>query len=201
VWWGIPVANHEPTERVRAEAGVQRTAWRTLQSGDRLDVGGVEVRVHHPPPEDWERQRVRNNDSLVIELRFGKVSVLLTGDIGREVEEVIAPGANLLPLVILKVPHHGSLTSSSRPFLQSVRPDVALVGVGRGNAYGHPAPHVLGRLNDLGTQVFRTDLDGQIDIVTNGQDVRAQTFTGRTHHLSDPERSFVPVVEVEATWR
>ena len=87
IWWGVPVANHEPTALVRAEADRARATWRTLQRGDRFDIGGVELRVHHPPPPDWERQKVRNNDSLVIELRFGQVSVLLTGDIGREVEQ------------------------------------------------------------------------------------------------------------------
>ena len=75
----------------------QRAAWRTLQRGDRFDIGGVELRVHHPPPPDWERQRVRNNDSLVIELRFGDVSMLLTGDIGREVEQELLPRLDLLP--------------------------------------------------------------------------------------------------------
>jgi competence protein ComEC len=183
VWWGVPVANHEPTASVRALAEQRRIGWRTLQRGDRLDVGDVEVRVHHPPPPDWERQRVRNNDSLVIELRFGDVSMLLTGDIGREVENELAAALDPLPVSVVKVAHHGSATSTGQPLLDRIRPDVALIGVGRGNPYGHPVPHVLGRLHDVGAEVFRTDLDGQIELVTDGRRVEVRTFTGRTHRV------------------
>ena len=179
VWWGIPVAHHEPSAEVRAESNRQRASWRTLQRGDRVDIGGVEVRLHHPPPADWERQRVRNNDSLVIELRFGRVSVLLTGDISREIEDELTASLDLLPIVVLKVAHHGSATSSSSTFLNTARPRIAVIGVGRSNPYGHPAPYVIGRLHDAGSDVFRTDLDGQIDLVTDGVGIRVQTFTGR----------------------
>jgi competence protein ComEC len=179
VWWGTPVANHPVTAALRDEAGRQRATWRTLQRGDGAEIGGVDVRVLHPPPPDWERQRVRNNDSLVFELRFGRVSVLLTGDIGREVEEGLLATLDLLPTVILKVPHHGSLTSSSPRFLQATQPRIALIGVGRGNVYGHPAPLVLGRLYDAGAEVFRTDLDGQVDVMTDGEEVQVRTWSGR----------------------
>jgi competence protein ComEC len=180
VWWGIPVANHELTATLRVEATRQRAAWRTLQRGDELAVGDVVVRVHHPTPPDWERQRIRNNDSLVIELRFGRVSVLLTGDIDREVEDALLPTLDLLPTVVLKVAHHGSLTSSSHRFVSALRPAVALIGVGRGNVYGHPAPYVLGRLQDAGAEIFRTDLDGQVSVSSDGEQLWVRTFSGRT---------------------
>jgi competence protein ComEC len=179
LWWGVPVANHEPTNTLRADADRQRTAWRTLQRGDRIEIGGVQVVLHHPPLPDWERQRVRNNDSLVIELRFGRVSVLLTGDIDRAVEHELAALLEGGRLVVLKVPHHGSATSSSPALLEALRPAIALIGVGRGNPYGHPAPWVLGRLHDAGAEVFRTDLDGQIDVVTDGERIEVSTWTGR----------------------
>jgi competence protein ComEC len=179
IWWGIPVANHVQTKRVEEEAARHHTAWRTLQRGDRVMVGGVELRVHHPPPPDWERQRVRNDDSLVLELRIGRVSILLTGDISREVERALVPTLDLLPIVVLKVPHHGSGTSSAPEFLEHLKPAVALIGVGRGNFYGHPVPYVLDRYHRAGTEVFRTDQDGQIDLATDGMSLNVRTFTER----------------------
>lgn len=179
VWWGVPVAHHEPTAVVRVEADRGRAAWRTLQRGDRLEIGGVEIRAHHPPPPDWERQRVRNDDSLVLELRFGTVSMLLTGDIGRGVERDLLPTLDLLPTRVLKVAHHGSGTSSAAEFVDEVRPAVALIGVGRGNPYGHPLPAVLARLHGVGAAVFRTDRDGETGVVTDGRVVQVETWTGR----------------------
>jgi competence protein ComEC len=188
VWWGVPVANHEATHALRREAEQRRSSWRTLQRGDRLEIGEVELRVHHPPPPDWERQRVRNDDSLVIEVRYGNVSMLLTGDISRAVEHDLLATLDLLPTVILKVPHHGSATSSSVEFVEHVRAAVALIGVGRGNPYGHPVRAVLDRLQDAGAQVFRTDLDGQVDVVTDGREVKVTTFTGRTFRMEERRR-------------
>ena len=172
IWWGVEVANHEPAARLREEARRARSAWRTLRRGDQLEVGGVEVRVHHPPSPDWERQRVRNDDSLVLELRFGEVSMLLTGDIGHDVERELLPSLDLLPTVVLKVAHHGSGTSSAAAFVQRVKPAIALIGVGRANPYGHPVPSVLERLQEVGAEVFRTDRDGQIQVTTDGRDLR-----------------------------
>jgi competence protein ComEC len=182
VWAGVPVANHEPSIRLQAAARDVRAVWRELQRGDRLEAGGVEVRVHHPPPPDWERQRVRNDDSLVFELRLGQVSVLLTGDIGAGVERLLAPGLEPLPLAVLKAPHHGSATSSSASFVDALAPRVVLVSAGRGNPYGHPAPAVLDRYASAGAEVFRTDRDGQIDLVTDGTTVTVTTYTGRMWH-------------------
>jgi competence protein ComEC len=179
VWWGVPVANHELTALVRAEADRGRAAWRTLQRSDRLEIGEVELRLHHPPPSDWERQKVRNDDSLVMELRFRQVSIVLTGDIGREVEQTLLPTLDLLPTVIVKVPHHGSGTSSSMEFVEKLKPAVAFIGVGRGNPYGHPVPYVLERYRSAGTEVFRTDRDGEVELSTDGSSLSVRSFTGR----------------------
>ena len=187
VWWGVPVANHEPTKLLQGEATLQRAAWRTLQRGDRLEIAGVQIQVQHPPPPDWERPKVRNDDSLVLELRFGHVSVFLTGDIGREVEKELLPTLDPLPLVVMKVPHHGSGTSSSPEFIERLRPAVALIGVGRGNPYGHPLPYVLERYRKVGTEIFRTDQDGQAELVTDGNSIRVTTYTGRNVEMRHEE--------------
>jgi len=179
VWQGTAVPAHQPTRILREVATLGRSAWRTLQRGDRVELGGVELRVHHPAPPEWERQKVRNNDSLVIELRFGQVSMLLTGDIEGEGEEAIVPGLDLLPIVVLKAPHHGSGTSSSEPFLSAVKPNIVLISCGRGNPYGHPVPYVLERYRSMAAEIFQTDQDGQIEVITDGQGVTVDTFTGR----------------------
>ncbi len=138
--------------KLQAMAAQRRSAWRALQQGDRLDLGGVELRVHHPPLPDWERQKVRNDDSLVIELRYGQVSMLLTGDIGREVEQALIPTLDLLPIVVLKSPHHGSGTSSSEEFINAIKPRVVVISCGRANPYGHPLPYVLERYRSVGAE-------------------------------------------------
>jgi competence protein ComEC len=175
IWYGVFVNNHEPTQKLQAIATASRSTWRWLRRGDRLELGGVELRVHHPPLPDWERQEVRNDDSLVMEIRYGQVSMLLTGDIGREVERELLPLLDLLPTVILKSPHHGSGTSSSAEFINATRPHVVVVGVGRANPYGHPLPYVLERYRAVGARVLRTDRDGQVDISTDGRSLLFNT--------------------------
>ena len=179
IWDGVFVNNHEPAMELRAIASARRSAWRSLQQGDRLDLGGVELRVHHPPLPDWERQNVRNDDSLVVELRYRQVSVLLTGDISREVERALLPRLELLPMVILKSPHHGSGTSSSDEFIRAIKPQLVLISSGRANPYGHPVPYVLDRYRSVGARVYRTDLSGQIEITTDGSTLAVETFRAR----------------------
>jgi competence protein ComEC len=179
IWYGTYVNAHAPMMELQSLAAAKRSAWRWLQAGDRLDIGGVELRVHHPGPVDWQRQRVRNDDSLVIELRYGQISALLTGDIGRDVEASLMPALDLLPIVILKSPHHGSATSSSDEFVRAIKPRIVLISCGRANPYSHPMPHVLDRYRKAGAQIYRTDLDGQIELTTNGHSIQVETFTGR----------------------
>ena len=143
-------------------------------------VGDVEVRVLHPSPPDWERQRVRNDDSIVRELRLKDVSLLLTGDIERATEQSLSTALDLRPVVVLKSPHHGSATSSTPSFLAATTPVIVLVSCGRANPYGHPVPAVLERYRRAGASVFRTDRDGQLEVSTDGETVAVGTFTGRT---------------------
>lgn len=182
-WAGVPVVGHLPLATLRVAADAARTPWRWVQRGDRVELGGVEVRAHHPPLPDWERQRVRNDDSLVLEVRCGAVSVWLTGDVTRAVEAELMSAADPTRINVLKAAHHGSLTSSAASWVDRLRPAVVLVSAGRGNVFGHPAPAVLQRYRDAGAAIFRTDQDGQIDVVTNGHYVEVSTFTGRRWRL------------------
>jgi competence protein ComEC len=175
VWYGTFVNRHEPSLKLQEMSGRMRSGWRWLQRGDQVELGGVELRVHHPSPPDWQRQKVRNDDSLVLELRYGQVSMLLTGDIGKDVEQALLPTLDLLPIVVLKSPHHGSGTSSSAEFIDAIRPKLVLISCGRANAYGHPLPYVIERYKAVGADIARTDLDGQIDVVTDGRQLMVNT--------------------------
>jgi competence protein ComEC len=151
----------------------------SLRAGVNLLMDGVLLRVLHPPPPDWERQTVRNDDSLVIELLFGHLSMLFTGDAGEAVEPAIAAQLSPAPIRILKAGHHGSRTSTSQTLVDAARPAAALISAGRGNLYGHPSPAVLSRLHEAGVEIFRTDRDGQIDVISDGRSVEIRTWSGR----------------------
>lgn len=179
VWEGIPVPRFEPLTALRVAAQARGARWSNVYARDRIVVDEVEVVARHPQAADWERQKVRNDDSIVLELRWRDVSVLLTGDIGREVEREIARRLAPAPLRILKIPHHGSLTSSSREFLNALRPQIAVVSAGRSNHFGHPVPEVLDRYRAGGAEIFRTDHDGAVVVDSDGYSIDVRTFTGR----------------------
>lgn len=107
------------------------------------------------PPESYQADE--NRRSIVMKLTYGETDVLFTGDISHIEEEMIRAAGDYLQSEILKVPHHGSKNSSSRVFLELIKPDVALVSCGFNNPYGHPSRQVLRDLRELGATVHRTD--------------------------------------------
>jgi competence protein ComEC len=186
VWEGIPVSGHAGLSLLQAEARARGVRWRTLNAGRAFTMGGARLLVHHPPAPDWERARVRNDDSLVLEVVFERVSILFTGDIGREGEAAVAPRLSAAPLRVVKVPHHGSRSSSTPEFIAAARPRAAVVSAGRGNRYGHPVPEILARYRAAGAAIYRTDRDGAVSIESTGRDVTIATRTGRVETLRLP---------------
>ena len=108
VWEGIRVPSHEPSAALFAAAAARGATVEPRRAGESFALGGARIRVLHPPPPDWERPRVRNDDSLVLEVRYRDVALLLTGDISADVERAIVPQLTAAPIRILKVAHHGS---------------------------------------------------------------------------------------------
>ena len=182
-WEGIPVPGHRALQEWITDANASGIPVTQRLAGDRLPLGGARVRVLHPQPADWERLRVRNDDSVVIEVVLGEVAILLTGDIGADVERALVPKLTPARIRVLKVAHHGSRTSSSRELLERWRPQVAVISCGRGNSFGHPAPEVIQRLDAVGAHVYRTDRDGQITLATTGNDLSVRTYS-RTRSLN-----------------
>ena len=179
VWEGIPVPRFAPLTALREQAEAVRATWVNVYAGRRIMVDGVSVTELSPRPAGWERQRVRNDDSIVLELLWRDVSILLTGDIGKAVEHELVRTITSAPIRVLKVPHHGSFTSSSMEFVNALRPQIAVVSVGRSNHFGHPAPAVLQRYQDAGVAMFRTDQNGAVTLDTDGRSVDVRAFTGQ----------------------
>ncbi len=110
-----------------------------------------------------------NNTSIIIRLVFGENSFLLTGDAYQSAERAILQREINIDSDVLKIGHHGSKTSSSEEFIEKVSPEIAVIPVGRDNPYGHPYPEVLETLAKYGIRILRTDLNGDIKIVSNGK--------------------------------
>lgn len=183
VWEGVPVPRDARMQTLRADVHAQGGVWRRLAAGHTFEVGSALVEILNPPLPDWERRDNRNDDSIVVRVQFGEVSLLLTGDIERAVEDTLAvdPASRLR---LISAPHHGSRTSSTPGLLHRWLPHAVFVSAGRANTFGHPAPDVLARYQRLGVEVFRTDLDGAVMIDTDGQIVDVTTTTGRSWRLS-----------------
>ena len=106
-----------------------------------------------------------NNNSIVAKLTYKQFSILFSGDIEKSEENIVDKfTANELKSTIIKVPHHGSKTSSSEEFIKAVNPSIALIGVGENNKFGHPNEEVLQRLENINCKICRTDEMGEIEI-------------------------------------
>jgi competence protein ComEC len=161
-WWA-GTGGEGPAWRAVAEAlAGAHVPIRALRRGDAPLPPAGSVTVLHPPYA-WSAASL-NDSSLVLALRAEGVGVLLTGDVERRAEERLVSGGAGLPLEsdVVKVPHHGSRTSSAPGWLAVARPRLAVVSVGAGNAYGLPAAEVLARYRTLGACVLRTDRCGTV---------------------------------------
>jgi competence protein ComEC len=143
--------------------------------GDQMQWADVRMSVLWPK-DDESKRTAENNDSLVLRLETGRQSLLLTGDIERAVERTLDDDGDTLTANFLKIPHHGSRTSTTEPFFQAVHPQIAAISVGENNPFGHPNADVIDRIESSGTRLYRTDRDGAITILTDGQRMDVQTY-------------------------
>ena len=111
-----------------------------------------------------------NNNALVCKLNYKNFSMLFTGDIEEEAENVLIykyEANDILKSTLLKVPHHGSKSSSTEDFIKAVMPEIALIGVGKDNSFGHPSDGTIERLNKIKCKILRTDKMGEIELFVN----------------------------------
>ena len=128
------------------------------------------------PQEDFSNQKIDNlnNTSIVCKLIYKNTGFLFMGDAEKVVEEKLLQENIDVSANVIKVGHHGSSTSSSADFLEKVNPQMALIPVGAGNTFGHPSLLVTHRLERLGITTYRTDLDGRIELVSDGEKIAKQ---------------------------
>jgi len=141
-----------------------------------VTIGGAKVRILAPAVSYVPADSSTNDDSLVMEVSFGRRSFLLTGDAERAAEDNMLESGELRPVTLLKVGHHGSKTSSSEEFLSQIAPRFAIISDGYKNQFHHPHPTVLSRLAQHSAIILRTDRQGLISFRTNGDKVEYETF-------------------------
>jgi len=162
--------SYDEWSRLIGEMGIKSTVAR---AGQQIDLGdGVVIRVLNPLANLMVgSQSDVDNNSVVLRLSSGDISFLLTGDIMSEAERELIRERAGLRVTVLKVAHHGSDTSTTQEFLTVVSPQVAVICCGADNRHGHPDAEVLGRLQEeiMQENIYRTDEDGTIDFVTDGE--------------------------------
>jgi len=163
--------NGRPGDEAAAAVFARLPRPERLARGDRFERAGVRFEVLSPPTdsEAW----TENDASLVLRVEHGAVAFLLCGDIEAEGEAALAAPAGALRLRadVVKLPHHGSATSSGRALVQAVRPSYAVATLGKDNRFGFPSPEVVGRWHGAGAVVLRTD-EGAVRFLSDGRVVR-----------------------------
>lgn len=160
----------------------RRVPHKILAAGYRTaEFDPVTIDVLHPPKpllrgSPRGRSSDVNSNSLVLAVRYRDVRILLPGDIEDEAERLLLDQAADLAAQVLKVPHHGSRTSSSPAFLARVRPRVAVVSAGYRNRFRHPHQETLERYRTSDIDLYRTDRDGAVTITTDGSTIKVATM-------------------------
>lgn len=150
-----------------------KTHLETIHEGDTIRFGDVEVSVLWPPAGG---DTSTNDDSVVLRIQFGGHSILLTGDIEKAAERSLLASQQELKADVVKVPHHGSRTSSTDPFVLATKPTFAIVSVGRQSMFGHPHKEVVERWQANGATLLTTGNCGTITVATDGKDLTLKAF-------------------------
>ena len=175
--WLPEPAGSDAWKGLRVTAAKLGIAVRERRQGESFEWGGARWRVLSPPHGYVPAARARNDDSLVIEVGFGRNVFLLTGDVETRMEKRLVEQGKLARVDVLKVPHHGSRTSSSEELLAATRPVFAVISTGFENSYRFPHREALGRLAAAGSRVLRTDEAGLVQVRTDGRRIELDTWS------------------------
>ena len=166
-----------PYNALLDEAASLHVRVRSLRAGDALPFGATQVAVLAPFSSYQPGPTPTNNDSLVLHMAYGATSVMLEGDAESPVENAMLaePG---LQSTLLKVGHHGSITSTRPAFLARVAPQWAVISCGLRNRYGHPRQEVLQELESAHIHTFSTDLNGTVSFYLDGKTIAPHSISG-----------------------
>ncbi len=152
-------------------AGERGVELYSPKKGDRLKVGELSMEVLWPETGVLGMKTYDgdlNELSIVTRLEYGDFEVMFTGDIGEKEELAMVGSGVLMPVEVMKMPHHGSKYSSSLEFVEALRPKITVAEVGERNNFGHPNGDIVKRYEMVGSVVRRTDEDGTVEVVSDG---------------------------------
>jgi competence protein ComEC len=173
LWMGASGAERRRLARLEDTVRAGGGRVRVVRAGEMAyDDRGVSIECLHS--SDGESASA-NDSSLVLRVRFGHHVLLFTGDVEATAEDVVTSSFAPELVNVLKVPHHGSATSSGASLLRWARPEIAVFSLGVGNSYGFPNPAVLERYRGTGARMLRTDRDGSVWVATDGARMEVRT--------------------------
>lgn len=161
-----------------AEARTHRVPILHVSQGQNFNWDGVHGEILWPIADDPAEAlpEPANNDSVVLRIGDGRIHFLLPGDAERQVEKTLLDDKETLTSQFLKVPHHGSKTSSTGQFLRAVTPQIAVISVGEDNSYGQPNPQTVQRYAVRNIRLFQTDINGAVTVLTDGRGMITRTY-------------------------
>lgn len=171
LWTGVIRDTAEFKEWEKSIKG-ERAKIFIAKSGQKIIMPKTVLGILYPLENlEGEELKDSNNTSIVAKLVFKENSFLFTGDIYKSIEKELITKETDIDSDVLKVAHHGSKTSSSEEFMKEVSPQEAVISAGKDNPYGHPHQEVLEILEKYGIRILRTDLDGDIKIISDGSNL------------------------------
>ena len=178
---GQAIVGHVPTNDSEYQRFVEslrrrQTPLSAVSAGEHFEIDGVRVEVLWPPKASGGAVTSGNDDSVVLRLVYGSVAMLFAGDIERAAEESLVASGVDLRANVLKVPHHGSRTSSTEAFVNAVNPRYAVISVGERSRFGHPHAAVVERYRVRNIRLLQTGLQGTVTVATDGVSMEVSTY-------------------------
>ena len=171
----IPPFQQQTLLHNKLAAGIKKNNSKLifLTAGDRFQVADCSFKILNPEADQLSQNR--NENSIVFLLKHKKRKFLFTGDLSKQGEAKIVNNYKLKKIDVLKAGHHGSKTSSGEILLDAIRPELAVISVGRNN-FGHPAEEVINRFKEKSIKYLRTDQNGMIKVLSDGENIYFDSF-------------------------